>query len=104
MAQALEILETTEGTAHVLSLVGRVDTNTSSQLDVAVRQVFANDPTPDIIVDMQRCEFVSSAGLRVIVAAQKRARRSGSLVFRNVPESVMSVFTMTDFDKILTIV
>ena len=57
----------------------------------------------DVVVDMADCEFVSSAGLRVIVAMQKRAVVGGSLAFRNVQPDVMDVFTMTGFDKILTI-
>ena len=56
----------------------------------------------DIAVDMADCGFVSSAGLRVIVAMQKRAATGGSLVFRNVVPEVMEVFEMTGFDKILT--
>ena len=51
---------------------------------------------------MSKCEFVSSAGLRVIVAMQKRAATGGSLVFRSVVPDVMDVFTMTGFDNILT--
>ena len=51
---------------------------------------------------MAACDLVSSAGLRVIVAMQKRAATGGSLVFRNVVPEVMEVFQMTGFDKILT--
>ena len=70
------------------------------RLDVA-NELFENGKL-DIIVDMTECDFVSSAGLRVIVAMQKRVVNNGSLVFRGVQSDVMDVFEMTGFSKILT--
>ena len=79
----MEIVVMQEGTPYVFALQGRLDIQ-------------------DIVVDMAGCDFVSSAGLRVIVAMQKRAAVNGSLVFRNVQPDVNDVFEMTGFDKILT--
>ena len=98
----MEIIVKQEGKPFVFALVGRLDTNTSPQLDEFTANL-ADKGTNDLVVDMAQCSFVSSAGLRVIVAMQKRATVSGSLVFRNVQPEVMEVFTMTGFDKILTI-
>ncbi len=97
----MEILVQQEGTPFVFALDGRLDTNTSPQLDEFASDLASKGVT-DIVVDMSKCEFVSSAGLRVIVAMQKRAAVGGKLVFRGVISDVMDVFEMTGFDKILT--
>lgn len=97
----MEIKVIEEGKPYVIALVGRLDTNTSPQLEEYADGLYAKD-IADIAVDMAECNFVSSAGLRVIVAMQKHAAVNGSLVFRNVVPDVMDVFTMTGFDKILT--
>lgn len=97
----MEIVTIQEGTPYVFALEGRLDTNTSPQLEEFAGQLYDRGIN-DIIVDMEKCEFVSSAGLRVIVAMQKRATVGGSLVFRSIVPEVREVFEMTGFDKILT--
>ena len=98
----MEIKIDENGGITTVSLTGRLDTNTSPQLEEVANGLFdAGDN--DIVVDMAECDYVSSAGLRVIVAMQKRAVTGGSLVFRNVQKDVMDVFDMTGFSKILTI-
>lgn len=97
----MQIILKEEGKPTVIALEGRLDTNTSPQLEEYAGDLYAKGVN-DIVVDMSKCEFVSSAGLRVIVAMQKRAAVSGSLVFRGVVPEVMDVFTMTGFDNILT--
>ncbi len=95
----IKILE--EGSPMTFALVGRLDTNTSPQLEQFSMEQYEKGNI-DLVVDMAKCEFVSSAGLRVIVAMQKRATVKGSLVFKNVVPDVMDVFNMTGFNKILT--
>ncbi len=97
----MEIKVIEEGTPYVIALEGRLDTNTSPQLEEFAGGLY-DKGVADIAVDMAACDFVSSAGLRVIVAMQKHAAVNGSLVFRNVQDEVMDVFQMTGFDKILT--
>ena len=97
----MEIKVIDEGKPYVIALEGRLDTNTSPQLEEFADGLYNKNVT-DIAVDMAACDFVSSAGLRVIVAMQKRAAAGGSLVFRNVQPEVMEVFDMTGFNKILT--
>ena len=97
----MEIKVIEEGKPCVVALVGRLDTNTSPELEEFAGNLYEKGVN-DIAVDMAECPFVSSAGLRVIVAMQKHAATSGSLVFRNVQSEVMEVFEMTGFDNILT--
>ena len=97
----MEIRLAEEGATTVISLKGRLDTNTSPQLEECADKLFSQG-VKDIAVDMAECDFVSSAGLRVIVAMQKRLVNDGKLVFRNVVPDVMDVFEMTGFSKILT--
>lgn len=97
----MEIKVLEEGKPYVIALVGRLDTNTSPELEDFANGLYDKNVN-DIAVDMAECTFVSSAGLRVIVAMQKRATSGGTLVFRNVLPDVMDVFQMTGFDSILT--
>ena len=97
----MDIKTIDEGTPYVFALEGRLDTNTSPQLEDFAGKLYEKG-VKDIVVDMAKCEFVSSAGLRVIVAMQKRAAAGGNLVFRSVVPEVMEVFEMTGFNNILT--
>ena len=97
----MEIKVLEEGKPYVIALEGRLDTNTSPELENFVQGLY-DKSVNDIIVDLSDCSFVSSAGLRVIVAMQKHAAAGGSLVFRGVQPEVMEVFQMTGFDNILT--
>ena len=97
----MEIKVLDEGKPYVIAIEGRLDTNTSPQLEEFAGGLYERNVS-DIVVDMSACDFVSSAGLRVIVAMQKRAVAGGSLVFRGVVPEVMEVFQMTGFEKILT--
>lgn len=97
----MEIKVLDEGKPYVFALVGRLDTNTSPELDEFAKKLNGKGVN-DIVVEMAECSFVSSAGLRVIVAMQKTAAKGGTLVFRNVQPEVMDVFEMTGFTNILT--
>lgn len=97
----LEIKVLEDGKPYTIAIVGRLDTNTSPQLEEFAGGLYEKGVS-DIAVDMTSCDFVSSAGLRVIVAMQKKATPNGSLVFRGVQPEVMDVFEMTGFSKILS--
>lgn len=97
----MELTTREEGKRTVITLVGRLDTNTSPQLEELANELFATGKN-NILVDLAACDFVSSAGLRVIVAMQKRVVNSGSLAFCSVKPEVMDVFDMTGFSKLLT--
>ena len=104
MTRALEIDETLVGEEHVLVLTGRLDTNTSSQLNAVASRIYEADRSAAIVLDLQSCTFLSSAGLRVLVSMQKRASAgSGSLRLRNVGPDVRAVLETSGIDRVLTI-
>lgn len=97
----LSIGKKQEGTALSITLKGRLDTTTAPQLEEGLRAVL--DGVEDLVFDMSALEYISSAGLRVLLSAQKTMNRQGSMVIRNVNEEVMEVFEVTGFSDILTI-
>lgn len=87
----------------ILAISGRLDTTTAAQLQEALIPSF--DEAKQVEIDFTELAYVSSAGLRVLLSAQKTAKAKGAaLVLKNVSEEVMEVFKMTGFSDILTIV
>lgn len=84
-----------------LSVIGRVDTTTAPQVETEVDAVPADVTL--LVMDLARLEYISSAGLRVLLKAQKKMNKQGSLVIKNVNETVMEIFDVTGFCDILTI-
>ncbi|MGN0316312.1 MAG: STAS domain-containing protein [Lachnospira sp.] len=97
----MQITKNQEGDKLVLTLVGRLDTNTAPELEAELKQSL-ND-TKELEFDIKELEYISSAGLRVLLAAQKVMNKQGSMVIKNVNEEVMEVFEVTGFVDILTI-
>ena len=95
----IEIKRNTEET--IIKLVGRLDTTTAPALDKTINEDIAD--TKNLILDVKELEYISSAGLRVLLAAQKKMQKIGSMKVTNVREEVMEVFEMTGFADILTI-
>ncbi len=95
----IEIKRNAEET--VIELVGRLDTTTAPALDKTITEDIGN--TDNLVLDIKGLEYISSAGLRVLLSAQKKLQKSGSMKVTNVCESVMEVFSMTGFADILTI-
>ena len=95
----IEIKKNAENT--IIELVGRLDTTTAPALDKTVSEDIGD--TKNLVLDMKGLEYISSAGLRVILSAQKKMQKIGSMKLVNVCESVMEVFEMTGFADILTI-
>ncbi len=85
----------------VIELAGRLDTTTAPALDKTISTDI--EGTKKLVLDLKSLEYISSAGLRVLLAAQKRMQKLGSMKLRNVCEEVMEVFEMTGFADILTI-
>ena len=86
-----------------ISLVGRLDTNTSGQFESALNDLFEKG-NYNILVDLKDLEYVSSSGLRVFLGAQKKvSAASGNMVIKNVNETIMEVFEMTGFLDVLTV-
>ena len=84
-----------------IELVGRLDTTTAPALDKTINEDIAD--TKNLVLDIKGLEYISSAGLRVILSAQKRMQKIGTMKVVNVCEAVMEVFEMTGFADILVI-
>ena len=97
----LKINKTTEKNTVILTLCGRLDTTTAPELEQAVKNSY--EGTTELIIDMKELVYVSSAGLRVLLAAQKTMNKQGKMTIRNVNETVMEIFEITGFLDILTI-
>ena len=89
------------GTLSVV-LEGRLDTNTAPQLEAELKTSLSG--ITELELDFSGLEYISSAGLRVLLAAQKTMSRQGKMTIRNVNETIMEVFEITGFVEILTIV
>ena len=97
----LDIKKTIEGEKAVLTLSGRIDSNTARDLEREVKA--ALDGVTDFTLDMEKIEYISSAGLRVLLAAQKQMNKQGKMTILHVNETVMEIFEITGFSDILTI-
>lgn len=84
-----------------IELVGRLDTTTAPALDKTINEDIAD--AKKLVLDIKRLEYISSAGLRVLLGAQKKMQKVGSMKLINVCEAVMEVFEMTGFVDILSI-
>lgn len=82
-------------------ITGRLDTTTAPALDNAINEDLG--ATTNLVLDLKGLEYISSAGLRVLLSAQKKLQKSGSMKLVNVCEDVMEVFEMTGFADILVI-
>ena len=90
-----------EGTTLTLALSGRFDS--TSALKVATDVKEGIEGVEKLVIDCQNLEYVSSAGLRVILASQKIMNKQGSMVVKNVSPEVYDIFEITGFSDILTI-
>ena len=97
----LNISMDTNGSELIVILEGRLDTSTSPQLENDLK---ANiDGVSELIFDIKDLQYISSAGLRVLLSAQKIMNKQGSMVIRNSSEEVKEIFDVTGFSDILTI-
>ncbi len=90
-----------DGSKLTVAIQGRLDTTTAPQLEAELRT--ALDGVTDLVFDFAALEYISSAGLRVLLSTQKTMNRQGSMVVRNVSADVMEVLEVTGFVDILTI-
>lgn len=95
----IEIKKNAEET--IIEIVGRLDTITAPVLDKTINEDIGE--TKNLVLDVKEMEYISSAGLRVLLATQKKMQKIGSMKLTNVCEEVMGVFEMTGFADILVI-
>ncbi len=84
-----------------LKLEGRIDTTTAPILESHINELPAE--TTSLIIDLEQINYISSAGLRVLLSAQKKMNKIGTIKLVHVCESVLEVFEITGFVDILTI-
>ena len=97
----MNIVKTSEGTKLTLAVEGRLDTTTAPQLEAEIKNSL--DGVTELVLDFEKLEYLSSAGLRVLLAAQKVMNKQGSMVVLHVNETIQEVFEVTGFVDILTI-
>lgn len=97
----MNITKRQEGSSLNITLEGRLDTTTSPGLESELRASF--DGLTDLVLDFGGLEYISSAGLRVLLLAQKTMNKQGTMKVVNVCEDIMEVFEITGFQNILTI-
>ena len=85
----------------IIEVAGRLDTITAPALDKAINDDI--EGTKDLVLDLANLEYISSAGLRVLLSAQKKMQRIGSMKVKNVCDSIMEVFEITGFADMLVI-
>ena len=84
-----------------VELSGRLDTNTAPELEAALKT--ALEGVEELTFDFEKLDYISSAGLRVLLATQKTMNRQGSMKVKNVNEIITEIFEVTGFSDILTI-
>lgn len=97
----MKINKKQEGKTLELALQGRLDTMTSPQFEAEVNNSLSS--VDELVLDFKELEYLSSAGLRVLLATQKIMNKQGRMVVRHVNETIMEVFDITGFSDILTI-
>lgn len=89
------------GTTLTLKVEGRLDTTTAPEFETIINDSVAG--VTKLVLDFQNLEYISSAGLRVVLSAQKIMNKQGEMVVTNVNETVMVILEVTGFTDILTI-
>lgn len=85
----------------VLVIEGRIDTTTAPQLEETVKDVLTG--LKILVFDFEKVAYISSAGLRILLSAQKQMNEQGSMKVIHVSPTIMEIFEVTGFDEILTI-
>ncbi|MBQ6375135.1 MAG: STAS domain-containing protein [Clostridia bacterium] len=97
----MKIIKNQNGTSMQIGLEGRLDTTTSPELEKELKGCL--DGVTELTMDLSKLDYISSAGLRVLLSAHKAMRGKGQMKVTHVNEIVMEVFEVTGFTDILTI-
>ena len=97
----MNINKVLEGTKLELEITGRLDTITAPELDAEIKQNM--DAIDCLVLNFKGVEYISSAGLRVLLATQKSMCKKGKMIVKEVNDTVMEIFNITGFVDILTI-
>ena len=97
----MNITKSKEGSTLTVALEGRLDTTTSPQLEAELKTSL--DDVKDLVFDIKDLEYISSAGLRVLLSAQKVMNKQGSMKVKNISQEIREIFEVTGFDELLNI-
>ena len=97
----MTIKKNLNGTELTVTIVGRLDTTTAPELETALKESF--ESVEKLVLDFACLEYLSSAGLRVLLVAQKVMNKQGEMIIKNVNETINEIFEVTGFIDILTI-
>lgn len=97
----MKINKNAEGSKLTIALEGRLDTTTSPQLENEIQTSLGG--VDELVFDLAQLEYISSAGLRVLLASQKIMNKQGEMFIDNVRPEIMEIFEVTGFVDILTI-
>ena len=97
----MEITKSVQNDSVCLALAGRLDTITSPELERELQDVLPE--AKELVLDFEKLEYISSSGLRLLLAAQKVMSKQGEMRITHVNETIMEIFEVTGFVDILTI-
>ncbi len=97
----LNIQKTQENDAILYQLEGRLDTVTAPELEASLQEALVE--TANLVLDFEKLDYISSAGLRVLLSAQKIINNQGTMKVIHVNDTIMEIFEVTGFNEILTI-
>lgn len=97
----MDVNKTLNGAELVVALTGRLDTATAPQLEEELKA--ALDTAESIVLDFEKLDYISSAGLRVLLSTQKIMVKKGGMTIKGVNETIMEIFEVTGFVDILNI-
>ena len=97
----LNIEKTQNGSELLVAVDGRIDTNTAPQLEAELKNQL--EGIDKLVFDLEKLQYISSAGLRVLLSTQKVMMKQGEMILKKVPAAIMDIFEVTGFSDILTI-
>ena len=97
----MNIVKNLDGDKLTVALEGRLDTTTAPEFEAALKEDLPN--VQSVVLDFEKLEYISSAGLRVLLTAQKEMGKKGGMVIKNVCPEILEVFEITGFADILTV-
>lgn len=98
----MTITKKTDNELLTMELDGRLDTNTAPLLDQEINNSVTSE-IKKLVLDFKDLQYISSAGLRILLAAQKKMNKQGCMIIKNANEMIMDVFHVTGFIEILTV-
>ena len=97
----LDINKAKEGDKLTLEISGRLDTTTAPELEASIKEDIGD--VKELVIDLSNLDYISSAGLRVLLSAQKTMMKQGSMVVTHPNDVISEIFEVTGFSDILTI-